>query len=283
MQSIRVTVQGFELHALEYGEGPAVVLLHGFGNSSEDWRPTVELLGRSGYRAIAVDALGFGLSDKPADAPYSLTLYASLYQGLVAALGLERATFIAHSFGGKIAMATAVLYPERVEQLVLVDSEGFVPIPLLMRKGGTIPFLGEMMLWMSARPQVLQAQLGAFFYEPKTYVTAELVNRAVATLQDPAQRQALLKLSRCYDDHDLVRSGIRARLGELRCPTLILWGEEDRVFSLASGQAAQREIAGAQLVAFPRCGHFPQVEAFRGFHGVVLGFLAHGGKEREDQ
>ncbi|NJP07865.1 MAG: hypothetical protein HC837_20715 [Chloroflexaceae bacterium] len=55
------------------------------------------------------------------------------------------------------------------------------------------------------------------------------------------------------------------------------------MFALASGQAAQREIAGAQLVAFPCCGHFPQVEAFRSFHGVVLGFLAHGDKERGDQ
>jgi pimeloyl-ACP methyl ester carboxylesterase len=108
-----VTVGGYRLHMLEGGQGPAVLLLHGFAGSSEDWRATAEFLVEQGYRALAVDCLGFGRSEKPGDAPYSLQLIAGLYAELLDTLEIEQAMVVAHSMGGKYALTLALLHPQR--------------------------------------------------------------------------------------------------------------------------------------------------------------------------
>lgn len=272
--SHNATVHGYRLHYLEAGSGSPVLLLHGFAGAAEDWTQTLEALARAGYRAFAVDALGFGKSDKPWNAPYSLRLSADLYAGLMDVLGLKTFALVGHSMGGKNALATAVLHPQRVSRLVLLDSDGFQQIPVWMQRGGALPFLGELLLRLAARPQMVRAQLRAAFHDPDTFITDELVARGVALLNDREQRHALLALSRNYDATDLGRSGIRARLNELRCPVLIVWGAEDRYFAPNCGAIAQREIPGSQLVLIPNTGHFPQIEASRPFHGLLIGFLS---------
>jgi pimeloyl-ACP methyl ester carboxylesterase len=273
MHSRFITVAGFRLHLIESGAGPAVLLLHGFAGSAEDWRPTVAALAAAGYRALAVDLLGFGRSDKPADAPYSLDLGARLLCGLLDALGVDRAAVVAHSMGGKYALATALLHPGRVSRLALVASDGFVAASPLTRAGGW-PLLGGALLWLSARPAVVRAMLAAAFYAPDSHLSAELIERGRAALLGADNRRALTALSRRYDATDLAHTGLRARLGEIRAPALLIWGEHDRVFPLSAARAAAAAIPKAQLAILPRCGHFPHVEAARAFRGLLLGFLA---------
>lgn len=280
MHTRYVTVGGYRLHLLEAGDGPAVLLLHGFAGSAEDWRPTGELLALAGYRAIAVDGLGFGRSAKPGDAPYSLELSAGLYAGLLDALGVGRAAIVAHSMGGKYALALALLHPGRVAGLALAASDGFTEASPLTRAGGW-PLVGGALLWLSARPPLVRAMLGAAFHAPEGHLTDELLARARAALLGAENRRALTALSRRYDATDLGRMGLRARLGELVTPTLLVWGEEDRVFPVTgSGRTAAAAMPAAHLVTIPRCGHFPQVEAARAFHGLLLGFLAGAGAPR---
>lgn len=273
MHSRFITVAGYRLHLLDGGEGPAVILLHGFAGSAEDWRPTAAFLADAGYRALAVDLLGFGRSEKPADAPYSLELGVALLDGLLDALGLGGAAFVAHSMGGKYALATALLRPERVERLALVGSDGFVAAAPLTRAGGW-PLVGAGLLWLSSRPAVVRALLAAAFYAPDGHLTAELIERAGAALRGADNRRALTALSRRYDATDLAHTGLRARLGELQAPALLIWGDHDRVFPLDTARAAAAAIPRAHLAILPRCGHFPQVEATRAFRGLLLGFLA---------
>jgi pimeloyl-ACP methyl ester carboxylesterase len=269
------TIRGYRVHYLEAGSGSPVLLLHGFAGSCEEWRSTVEFLAHNGYRAIAVDAVGFGKSDKPGDAPYSFTFFADIYMGLLDELGLEQITLVGHSFGGKCALATTIMHPQRIHRLVVVDSEGFIPLPFWMKKSGLVPFLGKVFLWMSRNPRIFRMQLQGTFYDPSR-ITSEMEEQFRAILYDPASSQALVQLSRCYDDHDLERTGIRARLGEMSCPTLILWGENDRVFAPSCAEAANREIPGSELVLIPECGHYPHLECPRPFRGALLGFLAKG-------
>lgn len=273
IRSKTISLQGHTLHYLEAGEGDPVLLLHGFAGSCEEWRTTVGVLARAGYRAIAIDALGFGKSDTPDTAPYSFALFSGLYADLLDALGIERAAFVGHSFGGKCALATAITHPQRVSRLVIADSEGFIPIPLFMKKAGVIPFLGDVFLWMSKNPRLFELQLGGVFYD-KQNVPDWLTEHFRSMLASKPHTRAMLQLSRCYDNHDLIKSGMRQRLGEIRCPTLILWGEQDRVFAPACGHTAHNEIPGSHLVILPRAGHYPHLEATRAFHGILLGFLA---------
>ncbi len=274
----RVTVHGYGLHMMEAGNGPAVLLLHGFAVSSLYWQPTLELLGNAGYRAIAIDVLGFGDSDKPPHAPYSLHLYADLCAGLLDVLGLEQATVVGHSFGGKLALATAVLHQPRVRRLVVMDTDGFLQVPTIMRRITSLPGVGKGMLWLAGRDAVVRAQLRVSFRNPDQHVTPEMIARGRDAMLRPENGRVLMQLSHNATYIDLRTSGLRARLSELRCPTLIVWGEDDRVIPLSCGETARREIPGAHLVRFPNCGHFPHVEAFRAFHGLLLGFLA-GNKE----
>lgn len=274
MHSRYLVIDGYRLHLLEAGRGPAVLLLHGFAGSAEDWRPTAEALATMGYRALVVDALGFGRSAKPADAPYSLELMAGLYAGLLDRLRVERAALVAHSMGGKYALAMALLHPARVATLALVATDGFAEASPLTRAGG-LPLLGPALLWLSARPAMVRLMLAAAFVEPEAHLSAAILERGRAALVGAENRRALTALSRRYDATDLTLTGLRARLGELRAPTLLLWGEGDRVFPLETcGRTAAAEIPGAQLLTIPRCGHFPQVEAAHKFRGVLGGFLA---------
>ncbi len=274
IEATTLTVEGFRLRVLTAGEGPAVLLLHGFLVNADDWRPTIACLAEAGYRAIAPDALGFGHSDKPGGAAYSLQRYADLNAGVLDALGVNAATVVGHSMGGKHALGTTVLHPARVSRLLIADSEGFMQLPLFMRKGGALPFLGEALLSLSALPAVIRMQLGAAFADPARYVTPELVARGRETLGDPQVRHTMLSLSRHYEANDLKGSGLWPRLAAIRCPTLIVWGAEDRLFPARYAKDAQAAIPGAQLVIIPRCGHFPQIEAQERFHGLLLGFLA---------
>lgn len=273
LSSNTITIQGHTLHYLEAGRGKPVLLLHGFAGSCEEWRYTVEVLAKAGYYAIAVDALGFGKSDTPDDAPYSFELFSRMYIDVLDALGIQQAAFVGHSFGGKCALATALLYPQRVNRMVIADSEGFIPIPMFMKKAGVIPFLGDVFLWMSKNPKLFHMQLAGVFYDRKR-IPPWLAEHFRGVLGSRRHTRAMLQLSRCYDNHDLIKSGMRARLGELRQPTMIIWGEQDRVFSRTCAEHAHREIPGSRLVIIPRCGHYPHLESPRAFHGALLGFLA---------
>jgi pimeloyl-ACP methyl ester carboxylesterase len=266
--------QGYRLYTIESGSGVPVIFLHGFAVSCEYWRPTLELLGCRGYRAIAVDVLGFGQSEKPPDAPYSLHLYAETFAGLLDALEIEQAFFVGHSFGGKLALATAILYPQRVCGLVAMDTDGFLSVPTFMRKVTSLPKFGEFFLWLAARESIVRAQLNMSFYNPKPYVSPEMIVRGRDALMLAENRAVLIQMSHHKDEIDLGGSGLRKRVGEIRCPTLVVWGGNDRVIAPRCGETARREIPGAKLVVFPNCGHFPHVEAFREFHGLLLGFLA---------
>jgi len=115
----RVKTGGFELAVLDVGEGPAVLLLHGFPSSAMDWRHQVPALVATGYRVVAPDLLGLGKSDKPAGTEhYAAVQDLARTVDLLAALGIERARVVCHDRGAGIGWALAALHPGRVEQLV---------------------------------------------------------------------------------------------------------------------------------------------------------------------
>lgn len=273
MQSKYINVQGYRLHYLDAGHGPAVLLLHGFGTSAESWRATGEIVAKAGYRALAFDCLGFGRSDKSRNAPYSLDLISGLYAEALEQLGIDRATIIGHSMGGKYAISTALLYPDKVTAIALVSSDGFT-VAAPMNKVGKWPLISWGILWLSAHPRMVRVMLDAAFHAPDIFVTDEMIAHAREALIGWENRHALTALSRCYDATDLQLTGMRARLGELHIPTLLIWGENDQIFPVEQSAVAAAEIPAAHLVTFPRCGHFPQIEVARPFYGLILGFLA---------
>jgi len=118
-----IEVLGRKIHYVEHGSGDPVLFIHGNPTSSYLWRNVIPgVVERTGRRAIALDLLGFGRSDKPDDVVYTLRLHADVIRGFVEALGLERITLVADDWGGPLGMDTVVSSPERFERAVLMET-----------------------------------------------------------------------------------------------------------------------------------------------------------------
>jgi pimeloyl-ACP methyl ester carboxylesterase len=129
-----VDVNGISLHVEEYGNGPPVLLLHGWPDSAYVWRNQIPFLTEHGFRAIAPDMRGFGQSSRPAEvAEYALSKSVGDVTELLDALGIEAAHVVGHDWGAAVAWGTAMVHPDRVERLVVL-SVGHPSVPKSLRQ-----------------------------------------------------------------------------------------------------------------------------------------------------
>jgi len=127
-----IRVNGNRIRYAEEGKGPPVLLLHGFGASLEWWKLNLKSISQN-HRAIAIDFLGFGFSSKPKE-EFNTSLATRFMHSLLNAFNLDKVTLVGNSFGGYIALITALCLPEKVNRIVLVDNVGFgTEISLLLR------------------------------------------------------------------------------------------------------------------------------------------------------
>ncbi|GMA17079.1 alpha/beta fold hydrolase (plasmid) [Deinococcus metallilatus] len=255
------------------GEGPPVLLLHGIGRSLEDWSETLGPLAR-GQRVYALDLIGFGYTDKP-DVPYTLAGLARFAAHFLDAVGETRpVTLIGNSLGGAVAQQFAVQFPERTRALVLVNSAGFGPEVAPVLRALAVPHLGELLL----RPTRWNARqtVRSLFHAP-ALVTEERVAQALDLARQPGAARAFLRVLRDLGDWRGAKAPWRAALhGPLaarRVPTLIVWGDRDRILPAAHLAAARERQPHARTHLFPRTGHMPQLERPGAFNRLVLDFL----------
>lgn len=263
------SVDQIRLHYQEKGAGPALVLIHGYGASTQDWSAVFEPLAER-FRVLAVDLKGFGFSDKPAG-DYTIPAQAALVMKWLEQLGVQRAALCGNSMGGAVALFCALNEPSRVERLILVDSvasnqaaleSGLVP-PLLL-KPVIGPILGALAL---TTPELVQAGLQRSIYD-KSLATPERLESYYRPLRTRHGQRAALAVARQWDLSTLERNLHRVQL-----PTLIIWGANDELIPLSHGRWIHQQISGSQLVVFPQCGHVPQIEKPREFVQAVTQFM----------
>lgn len=250
---------------IDRGQGPAVVLIHGFAASLNTWDPVVKVL-EADHRVIALDLKGFGWSDRP-EGDYSPLAQARLVMALMDQLGVERAAVVAHSWGSSVALALALEAPDRVERLALYDAwiyeEQLPSFFHWARLGG----IGEALVW-AFYDERADDRMALAFHDPR-YVTEALVEDVDATLARPGVKAAALAAIRGQRYAE-----VQHRYAEIDKPTLLLWGREDQVTLLAFGEALARQLPQARLVVYPRCGHFPMIEARAASTAELRAFLA---------
>lgn len=241
-------------------EGPRhdptpLVLVHGTAASLHTWEGWVRVL-RQQHRVISFDLPGFGLTGPSAAADYRGETYARFVLALMDRLGVQRFAIGGNSLGGEVAWRTALLAPDRVTKLILVDAGGMafesesMPIGFAIAKLPLVPWLFQSML---PRPLVV-ASLRNVYGDPSKVGDA-LVERYYELLLREGNRRALAQR------FAQVRRGEGAeRLREIRVPTLILWGGRDRLVPPAVAKRFEAEIAGSRLVVFDDLGHVPQEE-----------------------
>jgi pimeloyl-ACP methyl ester carboxylesterase len=245
-------VRGARVRYVDEGKGPAVVLIHGFAASLGTWEGVRPAL-RKNHRVLALDLKGFGWSSRP-DGNYSPREQARIVEAVMDERGIERAAVVGHSYGASVALALALQAPSRVERLALYDAwvyEGQLPtfFHWARPKG-----LGEMLfaLFYDQRPQ---DRMELAFYDPKA-LNQKLVDSIRRRLERPGTKAAALATVR-----GMRYERMQKQYAEIEQPTLLLWGREDHVAPLRIGERLVRQLPRAQLRVYPRCGHFPMIEA----------------------
>jgi pimeloyl-ACP methyl ester carboxylesterase len=243
-------------------------LLHGVASSLETWQPVLpEITGKQ--RALALDLKGFGWTDRP-PGDYSPRAQAELVFALMDQRGIDRAAVVAHSWGSSVALEMALRRPERISRLALYDAwvyEEQLPSTFhWARSGGLGEFLFE--LFYKERP----AEKMALAFHDRRYLTEELVSAVEAALERPGTTAAALAAVRGQR-----YARVQHRYREVRQPTLLLWGREDRVTPLSVGERLLNDLKSAKLVVYPRCGHFPMIEAASRSNADLVAFLREGG------
>lgn len=276
-------VDGLAVHYQDSGprDAPALILLHGFGSSLQTWEAWAPVLAQH-YRVIRLDLPGFGLTGAAPSRDYSEAREVATLTHLADRMGLRDFALMGHSLGGKMAWELAAAEPERVKALVLIAPDGYAP----PAQWGTKPYAvsGAMRLINYSLPKFLVRQfLAAAYADPHT-VSQALVDRYHDMLRAPGVRNAILDRA----DQTLYTNPV-PRLQRIQAPTLLLWGESDRM--IPSSQAARyaQVLPRSCAVVLPNLGHvlqeeqpeigLAQVQTFLDAHlrpTQVQPFAAHG-------
>ena len=259
MEGEYVSVQGMNIHTftggVEHDDRMPVVFIHGFAATFYCWRFNAENLAAD-RPVFAPDLPGFGLSDKPSDYDYSLDSYADFIAAYMDEMGVERAVLVGNSMGGGIAMKTELRHPDRVAGLVLIDALGYFKNDFyLYRALGVYP-LAEIIMSLNNRP-VMTMILKNRVYVDDAFVTDEVVDSFMAVNKTENGRTAPVWVLRAMGPYPVIPTD---EIERVSAPTLVIWGEEDRILPVSHVELFSRDIEHAETIIIPDVGHVPMEE-----------------------
>lgn len=272
-----ITVDGIRIRYRSTGEGSPLLMLHGIGQSLEDFNEQHELLSQR-HRVVSLDLPGFGHSQR---LPGRTTLdgLAGVLPGVLQALGIDTpVSIVGNSLGGAVAMAFATKHPERTAGLVLADSAGFGSEVTMALKLLSVRPLGRLL----ARPNAANsARTVRALFRDKSLATEQRIARSLGLGRRPAHVRTLLEMAAELGTIRGVRITWRRTLlddlRQLEIPTLIVWGEHDLILPSSQLAAAAEELPHAETHLFASTGHMPQIERPAEFAELVMDFVARRG------
>ncbi len=266
-----------KLHYKIAGSGePAMILLHGFGASTFSWREVVAPLAELGT-VVAYDRPAFGLTERPLPgdwtgaSPYGPEAQVEQLIGLMDLLNIREAVLIGNSAGGTVAVQAALRYPDRVTALVLVDAA-------IYTTGGAPAWARPLLRTPQLRrlgPLIVRriGSQGMQILEQAWHDPARITEEVRAGYRKPLQAEnwdrGLWELTAAGRDLTL-----DARLNEVRQPTLVITGDDDRIVPTAESIRLAGELPAAELVVIPACGHVPHEECPAPFLAAATQFIS---------
>ena len=248
------------LFTAERGEGPPVLLIHGFGTNTFTWRHVAPDLARD-HKVIAVDLKGFGQSDKPFDERYSAQDQAELLSQLILDRDLKDLTLVGHSYGGGVALLLALeadaRLKGRIAKLVLLDTIAYPQeIPVFFKLLDT-PVVSQVGVRMAPTDFQIRMALRIAYYD-NSKIGHDEIEAYAAPMKTAAGKHAIIHSARQIMPPDA--EAIAARYSSIQLPTLILWCDHDRIVPLDIGLKLRRELPNSSLRLISECGHLPQEE-----------------------
>lgn len=277
------------VNVIELGEGPPIVFVHGLSGSWPNWLEQLPVFaggngdesrkrvssGFGNHRVIAMDLPGFGHSPMPKE-KITISLYARILDSLLETLGVSAATVVGNSMGGFVSTELAIAFPQRVERLVLVSAAGISTYrhhgverlePYLRRVAPMIAaytgFTAARSDWIASRSGLRNLSLGFVTRHPSR-LPAPLVAEQIRGAGKPGFMQAL----RANIDYP-----IRERLPEIACPTLIVWGAEDKVIPVSDAYVFEELIPDSRKMIYEDTGHMAMLERPAAFNGLLAEFV----------
>ncbi|HMD57026.1 MAG TPA: alpha/beta hydrolase [Solirubrobacteraceae bacterium] len=270
-----VLVDGEPVNTIDLGEGPPLLFVHGLSGSWPNWLEQLPVFA-SEHRVVAPDLPGFGRSPMPRE-ELSIAGYARLLDGLMGELAIPSAAVIGNSMGGFIASELAIAFPERVQRLVLVSAAGISThddartqraLPRLRRIERVTAMAGA---WLAShsdaatrRPRLREAALGLVARHPDR-LHAALAAEQLRGAGTPGFLPGLAAT---------IGYEIRERLPEIACPTLVVWGENDRLIAVRDAAVFAELIPDSRLTVFADTGHMAMLERPAAFNELMSEFLA---------
>lgn len=266
-----VQVDGRWANVVELGEGPPILFVHGLSGCWQNWLAQLPAFAER-HRVIAVDLPGFGGSERPAR-EITIAGYAAFLDRLCDLLGVdEPLTVVGNSMGGFVAAELALTVPARVERLVLVSAAGLSSDRLRREPVLTVARgIGIATAWAATRHEALARRPGLrrlglrFVVRHPERLSAPL---AFELMQGSGKEGFLPALAA------VIGYPLRDRLEQVVCPTLIVWGEDDRVIPVKDAARFERLIPNARAVVLPDTGHVAMLERPVIFNNLLEGFLA---------
>lgn len=265
-------IGGIQLHYVEEGTGPLVVMLHGFPESWYSWRKQIPALAAAGFRVIAPDLRGYNQSTRPLDVDaYKLSNVVGDIAGLILQNG-GRATVVGHDWGGYAAWYLAMMHPSLVERLVILNAPHPKALAREMHRSleqklrlsyqvfFNIPLLSDVAVRLLL--PALARRMGRF-------TNAEIGEYKKAWRQ-PHAIWAMLAYYRALFRH---RAELRKLLSRIDAPTLLIFGERDPVFTLATLGGIENEVPNLRVERIASAGHFVQTDAPEIVNQLMVNFL----------
>jgi pimeloyl-ACP methyl ester carboxylesterase len=258
---------------------PVVLLIHGTGAWSETWRPSMDALAAAGYRAVALDLPPFGYSERPLQPRYSKADQARRIIGVLDSLDVPRAILVGHSFGGGPTVEAALVAPDRVKALVLVDAALSIaednaspqpPAPLLRGLLAVRPLRDGVVATFLTNPQFTRRLLQAFIADP-----VHATDERVSIYQQPLTvRGSTAAIGQWLPELLAPQAGSQSEgpsaYRTLAIPLIAIWGELDTITPLAQGKRLVSLAPQAKLKVIPLAGHIPQIESPTVFNRLLV-------------
>jgi epoxide hydrolase 4 len=273
-----VDIGEVRLHCAEMGQGPLVLLLHGFPECWVSWRNQMPALAAAGFRAVAPDLRGYGKSDKPSglDA-YRIEVLARDVARLVEALGAERAHVVGHDWGGAAAWFFAMWHPERLDRLAILNA----PHPSRYSRARKLPrqWLRSSYILFFQIPWLPEALLRAgdflvlrqlFRYDPERpgAYTAGDIDEIVAAAREPGALTGMLAWYRA-----MIQRPTHTRWKPISRPVQVVWGEKDRYLLRDIAEPGRDWVPDLRFSPIPEASHWVQADAPEKVNGLLIDFL----------